>query len=279
MMNNVKGNNQSQRPIGIFDSGIGGLTVTKAIVEQLPNEEIIYFGDTAHLPYGEKSVTAIQGYSTKIVDLLLERGCKLILIACNSASAAAYDLIKKHVNNRALVINVIDPVVELVNANYANKIVGLIGTKLTVNSRVYQKKIELLNKNITVRSLATPLLVPAIEEGFFQHQIIDVILSAYLSQPILQDIDALILGCTHYPVIKNSIIEFYNGKIDIIDASSVVAALVKRQLGMYGLLNQSQQIPVQRQFYVSDYTEAFATSTRLFFSDDIKLDYYPFECN
>ncbi|MDH4058429.1 MAG: aspartate/glutamate racemase family protein, partial [Cyclobacteriaceae bacterium] len=145
-----------EQPIGIFDSGIGGLTVAHAIREALPNESLIYFGDTAHLPYGDKSEAAIQAYSVKIADILLKKECKVIVIACNSASSAAYELLKEYV--RVIqIINVIDPMVELVSNNYQGKRVGLIGTKRTVHSGVYGKKIEEAGKGTLLHSLATPL--------------------------------------------------------------------------------------------------------------------------
>jgi glutamate racemase len=174
-------------PIGIFDSGIGGLTVAKAVVEKLPQESIIYFGDTLHLPYGDKSKETITTYVLRIVDLLLLQKCKLILIACGSASAAAYEEVKKHVGSKALVLNVIDPMIDFLDKNYRNKRVGLIATKQTVESRVYNDKIKLLNgANIDFTSMATPLLVPIIEEGFAEHEIVDLVLKEYFSAPELQ---------------------------------------------------------------------------------------------
>jgi glutamate racemase len=133
---------RTDQPIGIFDSGIGGLTIAKAVAGQLPEESIIYFGDTAHLPYGDKSAQTIQGYTKKIVDFLLASNVKLILIACNSASAAAYEMLKNYIGDRAILLNVIDPVVDYLGANYATKRVGLIGTKLTVQSEVYHKRLQ-----------------------------------------------------------------------------------------------------------------------------------------
>src|SRR5690606_38260891 len=131
------GEHKNRQPIGVFDSGIGGLTVAQAIVHALPNERLVYFGDTAHLPYGDKSTAAIQAYAVKICALLLRQHCKVILIACNSASAAAYELVKEYVGSKARVLNVIDPVVAYIGKAYAGKTIGLIGTKQTVNSNVY----------------------------------------------------------------------------------------------------------------------------------------------
>ncbi len=160
-------NNNPAAPIGIFDSGIGGLTVAKAIRNLLPEENIIYFGDTAHLPYGDKSEAAIQAYSIKIADILLKKGCKVIVIACNSASSASYELLKEYVRKDAHIINVIDPMVDFITENYSGKRIGLIGTKRTVQSGIYTRKIEESNHSILLESLATPLLAPMIEEGFF----------------------------------------------------------------------------------------------------------------
>src|SRR5574339_767240 len=128
---------RAEKPIGIFDSGIGGLTVASEIRKLLPNETIVYFGDTAHLPYGDKSEAAIQAYSIKIADVLLKKGCKVIVIACNSASSAAYELLKEYVNKDVHIINVIDPMVKLVTQQFSGKKVGLIGTKRTVASGIY----------------------------------------------------------------------------------------------------------------------------------------------
>src|ERR1043165_3699059 len=149
-------NNKSENPIGVFDSGIGGLTVAHAIRALMPHEHMIYFGDTAHLPYGDKSEAAIQAYSVKIANVLLQKGCKVIVIACHSASSASYELLKEYVRHEAHVINVIDPMVEFVVKNYDGSTVGLIGTKRTVQSDLYTKKIRERNKDIQLHTLATP---------------------------------------------------------------------------------------------------------------------------
>ena len=260
-------------PIGIFDSGIGGLTLAHAITELMPNEPIIYFGDTAHLPYGDKSATAIQAYSVKICNLLLEKNCKLILIACNSASAAAYDLVKAYVGTKAIVVNVIDPVIHYLDQHWAGKTLGLIGTKQTVNSGIYANKAEALGKGIHIKSLATPLLAPMIEEGFFNHTISEQIIKEYLLQPALQHIEGLILGCTHYPLIKTQIDEFYQGSVEVIDTSLIVANEIKKIVTEEDLLNEGENS--SRQFFVSDYTDSFEKSTKIFFGETIKLTQFP----
>ncbi|WP_299253278.1 glutamate racemase [uncultured Cytophaga sp.] len=264
---------ESNNPIGIFDSGIGGLTVAYAVNQLLPNENIIYFGDTAHFPYGDKSTAAIQSYAVKISEMLLNQHCKVILIACNSASAAAYKLVKEYVGSRAKVINVIDPIVQYVGAEYPNGKVGLIGTKKTVSSNVYQRKIDKLNKDIIFKAFATPLLAPMIEEGYFNNAISGSIISNYLKDPSLDGIESLILGCTHYPLIKEEIKNHYRGEVNVIDSSDIVAVAVKEYLSSSHLLNE-EKTP-KHKFYVSDYTQSFAESTRLFFRQEVHLERYP----
>jgi glutamate racemase len=254
----------------VFDSGIGGMTVARAIKKILPQESMVYFGDTAHLPYGDKSEAAIQAYSIKIADVLLKKGCKVIVIACNSASSAAYELLKEYVRNDAEVINVIDPMVQLVSGTFEGKTVGLIGTKRTVQSGVYARKIEEAQKNITLKSLATPLLAPMIEEGFFNNQISHEIIAQYLEDNSLRDIQALILACTHYPLIKNEIESFYGGKITILDSSEIVAQALFNYLQKHNLLTDSEQ--ASDHFFVSDYTESFEASTKLFFHKQVILE-------
>lgn len=268
----MKANHSPTQPIGIFDSGIGGLTVANALVHHLPKENIIYFGDTAHMPYGDKSTAAIQAYAVKIAHTLLQQECKLILIACNSASAAAYELVKEYVGSKAIVMNVIDPTVRLLKEKYAKKQVGLIGTRQTVNSHIYKKKLDDADVKIALFSYATNLLASAIEE-FGNHKVIDSLLDVYLSQPDLQNIDALVLACTHYPVIKERIAQYYKKPIEIIDSSDIVAAAVKKQLSENNLLNANGES--NKHFYVSDYTESFANNAKLFFGNNITLEHYP----
>jgi len=238
----------------------------------LPNESIVYFGDTAHLPYGDKSETAIQAYSIKICNLLLEQNCKVILIACNSASTAAYHLVKEYVGSKAKVVNVIQPAIEYINQQYQNKQIGLIGTKRTVLSKVYEKKIKSLNKNILLKSLATPLLVHVIEEGFYANKIGDEVIYQYLSDDSLDDIEALILGCTHYPLIKEKIESYYASQVEVIDSSEVVANQLKNVLIENHLL--SNELDTNHKFYVSDYTKSFEESTKIFFGKEVHLEHY-----
>lgn len=259
----------STLPIGIFDSGIGGLTVAAAIHKILPNEQLIYFGDTAHLPYGDKSPEAIRGYSLNIGRFLLKQKCKMIIIACNTASSHAYQALVDELGHTVPVINVIDPVVNsLIKAAKYHKI-GVIGTKSTIQSGIYAGKIAKIDPRIKVASLATPLLAPMIEEGFFDNNISHTVIQSYLSSPKLKGIDSLVLACTHYPLIKAEISEYYNGKVDIINTAEIVAAYVKDELERMRLLNSGK--PKRHRFYVSDFTKSFEKSTRMFFGEKIHL--------
>ncbi|MFM6954108.1 MAG: glutamate racemase, partial [Sphingobacteriaceae bacterium] len=252
-------------PIGIFDSGIGGLTVASAIHRVLPNEELVYFGDTAHLPYGDKSPEAIKYFSLKIGKFLLDKQCKLLVIACNTASSLAYHDLVEFIGDKIPVLNVIDPVVEFVATDSRCKRVGVIGTKATIKSDLYAKKLQLARPGIEVKSLATPLLAPMIEEGFFSNTISKTVINSYLSAPKLKNIDSLILACTHYPLIQSEIEEFYHEKVNIINSADIVAHSVQKKLAELHLLNN--KIAKKNQFFVSDYTSSFEKSTKLFFGE------------
>jgi glutamate racemase len=268
----VKQNLASSKAIGIFDSGIGGLTIAHSLVKHLPKENIIYFGDTAHLPYGDKSAATIQAYAVKIAQMLLQQECKLILIACYSATAAAYDLIKEYVGSQAIVMNPVDPVINMLKDEYAGQHIGLIGTRQTVNSKIYKKKVDALNADIKLSALATNLLAAAIEE-FGSHFVIDALLDVYLAHPELERIDALILACTHYPIIKDRILQHDKKPPAIIDPSDIVARAVKKKLEENQLINTGGGN--SKHFYVSDYTDSFAAHAKTFFGEDIKLEHYP----
>ena len=262
--------NESAAPIGIFDSGIGGLTVAHAIKEIMPNERLIYFGDTAHLPYGDKSTAAIQAYSIKITDLLISQGCKVIIIACNSASAAAYELLTEYAASKAKVINVIDPMVTLVSQQHTAHRIGVIGTRRTIATNIYKDRLKKLQPDTEVVQLATPLLVPMIEEGFVDDKIAHDIIDQYLGQKELSGIDQLILGCTHYPLIKQEIQEFYDERVTVLDSSVIIANHLKEYLAENDLLNTLQSNG-QDEFYVSDLTESFIKSAKNFFGEPVKL--------
>lgn len=262
--------NSDSRPIGIFDSGIGGLTVAAAIAKLMPKERIVYFGDTAHLPYGEKSAAAIRAYSSEIFKFLKEQDCKAIVIACNSASAVATETVKRLAGKDIPVINVIDPTANFVAGNYTAGKIGVIATKATVNSRVYAKRILKKNPDLKVTMLATPLLVSMIEEGFFNNNISQAIINDYLSRTNLKDISGLILGCTHFPLIKTEVGKYYTDGTDVIDSTKIVAETVQQTLKKRGLLSEKNR--KNHLFYVSDLTDSFAESTQLFFGTKLKLE-------
>lgn len=264
----MKNNNQ---PIGIFDSGIGGLTVANAVSKLLPNEQLIYFGDTAHMPYGDKSKELIRSYATTITDFLLyQKKCKAIVIACNTASAAAYEVLRDHYKGVVPVINVIDPMIEAVIADDEIKKVGIIATKTTVTSGVYQEKLTRRKPALQYSAFATPLLASMIEEGFYNNNISHAVLQNYLGNEALNGIDALVLACTHYPLIKNEIAAFYNHQVKIFDSAEVVAQKLKWVLEKEQLLSSSKA--GEDIFYVSDYTESFERATQIFFGHKINLN-------
>lgn len=270
-------------PIGLFDSGVGGLTVAHALHTILPSENLIYFGDTAHLPYGDKSREAILQYSLGIADFMLEQNCKVILIACNTASANAFEEVKAHVGERAVVMNVIDPVVDYVcqqeqtnsdeGPSISSKTIGIIGTKATIDSGTYQKKIlerATGTHKIQVSSLATPLFVPMIEEGFVFDDISNAIIRSYLSRRELNSIDSLILGCTHYPIIRNQISRFLDFKVQVHDTAKIVAQAVRLFLTENDLLNT--QAKGENLFFVSDHTPYFEVIANIFFNEKIHME-------
>lgn len=264
---------QTKQPIGIFDSGIGGLTVAKAIHEQLPNEDLIYFGDTAHTPWGSQSASAIQHYATRISETLLTLKCKVIVIACNTASAAAFTEVQHVIGDKALLFNVIDPVITHITTKHQKQTIGLIGTKQTIKSEAYAKRLYEKTDSITLNALATPLLVPIIEEGFGHTPIAQQIISHYLSNPCMQNISALILGCTHYPFIKQQVTAFFNNTVEVIDSAQLISSVIAEQLDLQNLRNDKQN--PQMTFYVSHDSGFFNKTAQQFFPGDIQLQTFP----
>lgn len=214
------------KPIGVFDSGVGGLTVARAIKNILPNETIYYIGDTANLPYGEKSTEQIQSYVKRIADILVQQGCKVIVIACSTATAAAATMLQEYVGNEIPIINVIDPIVRYVQQNHAGKTLGLIATQYTVEAATYVRKLQEIKADVQLKCLPTPLLVPMIEADRFDMQV----LNEYLSNPALKDIEGLILGCTHYWIIKNQIKNYFKGSLEIINGAQLLAEQLQQLL-------------------------------------------------
>ncbi len=259
----------SNLPIGIFDSGIGGLTVANAIYKLMPNEHLIYFGDTAHMPYGDKSSKAIRDYSKEITNFLLSKNCKAIVVACNSASASIGNAYTKWVPQNIPVINVIEPVVEYV-AKTKQQTIGLIGTKRTIKSGIFPKHLHQVAPQKNLKSLATPLLAPMIEEGFFNNNISRTIIQAYLENQRLVGIESLVLACTHYPLIEKEIGSILGHKITVHNTAQIVAEKVKEVLHSQILLNEETNLSNQI-FYVSDYTQGFEKAAQMFFEKKIKL--------
>jgi len=257
-----------KKSIGIFDSGIGGLTVANAIQRKLPEEHLIYFGDTAHLPYGDKSADAIRFYALKISKFLLEQNCKMIVIACNSASSAAYHTLLEFFEGKAMFVNVVDPLVAAVTSRDYKQI-GVIATKATIRSNIYRDKIKHRLQHAKVFSLATPLLAPMIEEGFFKGDISKSVIETYLNHTDFKSLDALLLACTHYPLIKKEIAAFFQHEVDIMDSTDVVADDVKRLLSASGLLAEKRE--KENEFYVSDFTTSFEDTARIFYGENIEL--------
>jgi glutamate racemase len=258
-----------EQPVGIFDSGVGGLTVAHAIKQILPGESLIYFGDTAHLPYGDKSAESIKYYSRKITEFLLANKSKVILVACNSASASAFDALKEEFGDKTILIDVIDPVIDYLSTRKFSKI-GVIGTKRTISSGTYENKLKVKSPLTEIVSLATPLLVPMIEEGFIFDDISNAIVRTYLSDRSLEGIQALILGCTHYPIIRNQISKIFNFNVEVVDSARIVSVILRETLEKNNLLNNTGK--VKDQFFISDYTPYFEKIAKMFFEGEINLE-------
>ena len=257
-------------PIGIFDSGIGGLTVAHALKKTLPNENIIYFGDTKHLPYGEKSSKAIRMFCKEITKFLISKKCKAIVIACNSASSVGYNTVKR-IAKKIPVFNAVEPVIENIHNKINNKTIGVIGTKATIQSKIYKQKINEQYPSAKVCELATPLLAPMIEEGFINEDICHTVIKNYLSNEKLKSIDCLVLACTHYPLIFEEIKNYYNEKpVFVFDSAKIIANCIAKELKNKLLLNDQQK--AKYYFYVSNYTNSFEKSANFFFKEDIKLE-------
>ena len=256
-----------RRPIGIFDSGIGGLTVARAINDLLPNESLLYFGDTAHLPYGEKSPELIRRYSSRITQHLVESGCKAIVVACNSASSNAIESIVKAAGPNMPVIDMVTPVIRSISAEDGCQSVGLIGTRATIASGLYGETMNQLNSNITLVSRATPLLASSIEEGFFNDSIPGAVLEAYFADDSFKNIDSMILGCTHYPLVRENVQALLPKGVNVIDSTKIIAQELKRVL-----TENAYPYTPEHKFQVSDLTENFRCSAHYFFGSDINLE-------
>lgn len=256
----------NQNPIGVFDSGLGGLTVVKAMRNVLPNESIIYFGDTARVPYGNKSPELIKEYSLQITDFLLEYNTKIIVVACNTATALAFSTLQDKLE--IPVIGVVRPGVDSALKLSQNNRIGVIGTISTINSGVYETELKINNHSIEVASSACPLFVPLAEEGWINELATKLIAKKYL-EPINQaNIDTLILGCTHYPLLKEVIQEAVSAKIKLVDSAQAMAIVTAKLLTNDGLLND-QKTKGDLRLFVSDLPARFETVASRFLGEKI----------
>lgn len=246
-------------PIGVFDSGVGGLTVAREIMRQIPNEKIIYFGDTARVPYGSKSKETITRYSRQIVRFLQEQQVKAIVAACNTASAYALDEIEKELD--IPMIGVVKPGAKVAAETTQNGRIGVIGTEGTIGSQIYSTYINEINPKIKVLGKACPLFVPLVEEGLWQDPVTDEIATRYLSVLIDSGIDTLILGCTHYPLIRSTVGKIVGEGVTLVNPAYETARELKELLEKENLLNQKAQGLGTNcyRFYVSDMADKFQT--------------------
>lgn len=254
------------RPIGVFDSGLGGLTVVKALQKLLPSESIVYFGDTARVPYGNKSKELIIEYSNEITNFLIKNDAKLIVVACNTASALALDTLKKNVS--VPVLGVINPGAREATKATLNKHIGIIGTVATVNSGAYENAICDIDKSIIISAQACPLFVPLAEEGWLEGDVVEKIAAHYLTPLNEKEIDTLILGCTHYPLLKNVITNQVDEKTILIDSAEAVAREVHVQLSIFDLLNNIGQKGLLT-CYVTDIPMRFETVGKRFLGSSL----------
>lgn len=240
-------------PIGVFDSGIGGLTVVRALAARLPHEHIAYFGDTARVPYGVKSVETIAHYATQITTFLLDKQVKLLIVACNTMAAVASQAIRDL--SPVPVLDVIDAGARAaVRATRSGRI-GVIGTIATINSAAYTSAIHAHDAAVQVVPRACPLFVPLIEEGWLDHRVTRLTAEEYLIPLVQQDIDTLVLGCTHYPLLKPLLQEVVGGEVTLIDSADTVSEQAAALLASQALANPGTAVDYQ--YYVTDVPQRF----------------------
>lgn len=265
-LNNMK-NGIRNNPIGVFDSGVGGLTVVKELVRVLPHENIIYFGDTARVPYGTKSKEAVIKFSNEIVDFLMSKNVKLILVACNTASAVALDNITEKAKIK--VVGVIESGVNAAISVSKKKKVGVIGTEATIKSKAYENCIKKTDRNFKVVNRACPLFVPLVEEGWINNRASGIIANEYLKFVKKSGVDTVILGCTHYPLLKKTISKVLGRQIQLVDSASEVAKKIKYILANENLINISNKKGNKR-FFVSDAPQKFKKLGEMFLNEKIR---------
>lgn len=241
--------------------------MASAIKRILPNESFVYFGDTKHAPYGDKSEETIKRYSEEITRFLLSQDCKAIVIACNTASALAYTQLKE-THPEIPIMNVVDPVVNHVGGKINSK-VGIIATRATTKSGIYRKKLRKMNPKLNVVTAATPLLVGVVEEGFMGTKVSAGAIEAYMGTKKFSDVSTIILGCTHFPLIQREIESFFSGRAEVVDSPELVAHHLKIELSKHGLSNPDSTS--EYRFYVSEKTDAFSRIAKMFFGENISL--------
>ncbi|HBM79704.1 MAG: glutamate racemase [Clostridiales bacterium] len=242
------------RPIGVFDSGIGGLTVLKELIRGLPNENIVYFGDTARVPYGTRSRDIIIKYTFQSIRFLLSKNIKALVIACNTASAIAMPEVKRHF--LLPVIGVIGPgAAAAVSANRNGRI-GVIGTPATIESGAYKDAIEKVDGSKEIISNSCPLFVPLVEEGWSETEVASIVAREYLKPVLSKNVDTLVMGCTHYPLLKKVVGDIAGNKVTLIDPACETAKEFIKLLKGYNLAREDKGSPVYR-YYVSDDPEKF----------------------
>jgi len=244
----------NSKPIGVFDSGIGGLTVVRALHHRLPNENIVYFGDTARVPYGPKSPQVVREYAAQDADFLIAHDVKIVIVACNTVSAVALDVVQKRA--RVPVVGVIQPGADAAVAASRKRRIGVIGTVATIQSGAYTHALRQRDPSIQTFSRACPLFVPLAEEGWIDHKVTQLVAREYLFQLRLERIDTLILGCTHYPVLRGAIQDAVESNVALIDSGEAAAREVEDLLDRENLRNPSSQKP-NLQYHVSDLPSKF----------------------
>lgn len=263
--------------IGIFDSGIGGLTVARAVMELFPHLNICYFGDTARTPYGTKSKDTVTRYAVENTGFLLDQGAKIIVVACNTASAVAVPTLRERFD--VPIFEVISPAVDMALSLAKAKRIGVIGTRGTINSGIYERLIKERDPERKVFSEPCPLLVSLVEEGWMKKPETRMIVKKYLHPLKAQQIQSLILGCTHYPILKQLIARKIGKRVKIVDSSEAVSISLKRYLDdnprvMQGLSQGGESI-----FHVSDVTAQFAKTAQLILNRRVDLQHAtPLEC-
>lgn len=244
-------------PIGVFDSGVGGLTVAREIMRQLPNERIVYFGDTARVPYGSKSKETVTRFSRQIVHFLETQDVKAIVVACNTASAYALEELEKEVN--IPMIGVVRPGTRAALEATVNKKIGVIGTEATINSGIYSRYIQESDRDVTIIGKACPLFVPLVEEGLWEDPVTDEIARRYLAELVDSGIDTLILGCTHYPMLRSTVGKIVGQQVTLVNPAYETARELKALLADKGLESEHRpELGTELyRFYVSDAADKF----------------------